>query len=321
LDSEIPIPDNSGSNRTEWRGATVKNEILELVDAALEKAIQQDKECLLVAAAKKPGLLPSKTSKAREEAIKQCLDDKLGLFNVREEGKSRFVSITKRGIEALFENRPIERHKSLLDKLAAANRETAEEVCLSLWEDELGRFDTHRRQLLAREDEVSELLKRMASSRLKALEEERTLFDQRIQQATALRTELEQRRRGGGGPPTTRTKPREKTGPAAEEDLDFQRDTCEELVYSWQDATDSEVRTALERVMRNTGLEPIGNVGEQVSFDGRQHVTDDSLDAGDAAVISELGWRLTNARGSYLIARARVKKQSVSSEVVHVSND
>ena len=92
--------------------------------------------------------------------------------------------------------------------------------------------------------------------------------------------------------------------PKTEGDIDFQRDICRELVFAWEDH--QEARTALERVMTNIGLEPIGEVGQQVNFDNREHQTNSNFQPGQVCKIVEPGWQLVSPRGILMIARAKV---------------
>ncbi|MEO0445757.1 MAG: hypothetical protein AAF191_06730 [Verrucomicrobiota bacterium] len=91
-----------------------------------------------------------------------------------------------------------------------------------------------------------------------------------------------------------------------DDDLDFQRDACELLVYAWQDAESEEMRKSLEPIMRNLGLISVGEAGSEAEFNGLHHTSEDSLSKGDSVNIVLPGWQLKNRRGEYLIARARV---------------
>lgn len=79
-----------------------------------------------------------------------------------------------------------------------------------------------------------------------------------------------------------------------------------ELVLAWRDVGPGAVREGLERALINVGIEPIGEPGEVVSFDGALHDSDEDLISGDAVEVTEPGWRFRNARGEFLLARARV---------------
>ncbi len=108
----------------------------------------------------------------------------------------------------------------------------------------------------------------------------------------------------GGNDP----EPRRPLLPAREDDdLDFQRDAAELLVYAWQDATSDEARGILEDTLFSLGLDPVGKPGDVAEFDGRlQHCTA-RLEPEQKIRVIRHGWELRNARGTHLIAKARVE--------------
>lgn len=303
------------------------NAVPEVVLQALEKAIQQEGECRLVAQGKKyPGLFPGgPPNKAKSEAIKHCLDENLDLFKVRTERQgsqtAHFVTVTSRGVETLFQEKPQGDHGRLLAIVAGPYKEAAIKVGRKLAEQSMTTLGIERQHLAAREKELFEFLYQTTRDRLNAMEAERKRLDEAIRNLADLQAQLGQPQ---AGPIAETKKAGDRIGQQeakTEAELDFQRDLCEELVYAWQDAANDETRDALERVMQNAGLEPVGEPGQAVPFDGRQHVTQDQLRAGDGAVVQMPGWRLVNARGSYLIARARVQQQSAEQEVAHHVHD
>jgi len=307
-------------------------EIHGLVLEALEKAVQQDGELRLLAQGKtKAGLLSGTRSKAGLAAMKQCLDSDLSLFNVREEkeGKAQkpahFVKITRRGIEALFENLQAPRRRALVGKVASSHQEVVREICLSQTGRDFAAIQADMDQLLNRKAEIFGSLRSMIQAEVAGLRAQEAHLRQLLENSSNLLEELSERRSSLGelGPiPEPRRKPQSVVGASSDEDLDFQRDVCEELVYAWQDATQPEVREALDRVMMNNGLEPVGQTGEVVPFDGLEHHTEDPVLAGEPVTVAAQGWRLVNRRGSYLIARARVTMtQPSTQEATHVSND
>jgi hypothetical protein len=92
-----------------------------------------------------------------------------------------------------------------------------------------------------------------------------------------------------------------------EDDLDFQRDAAELIVYAWQDTTSEEARAILEDTLFSLGLDPVGKPGDVTAFDGRiQHCTA-RLDPGQPVRVTRCGWELRNARGHHLVAKARVE--------------
>lgn len=87
----------------------------------------------------------------------------------------------------------------------------------------------------------------------------------------------------------------------------FEMAKAKELVLSWNRAEDPDVRAGLARAMVALGLRPIGEVGDEVSFSGRLHVSDDSLFKGDPAEIVAPGWVVADATGDRILQKAQVK--------------
>lgn len=100
---------------------------------------------------------------------------------------------------------------------------------------------------------------------------------------------------------------RELRPPEENDELDFQRDASELLVYAWQDAATTEAKALIEDTLHSLGLDPVGRPGEVVDFDGRFQHTDATLKPGQKVQVLQSGWELRNARGAYLIAKARVQ--------------
>lgn len=111
--------------------------------------------------------------------------------------------------------------------------------------------------------------------------------------------------------PPTESPTRRPLLPAREEDdLDFQRDAAELLVFAWQDTQSAEARGVLEDTLFSLGLDPIGKVGERVDFDGRVQHCQGQLSPGQKVRITRPGWQLRNARGQHLVAKASVEPVS-----------
>lgn len=315
-------------------------QILDLVLEALENAVKQEGETRLIQRGRSnPGLLSGRKSKARTAAVEQCLKPELDLFHVREEveevGKKKkqetvhFVTITGRGIEVLFDLTPAERCESLLEEVAPPHKEAAFDACLNATERGLSRISAERRAAQEREAHLFGYLSRITQERLEQIRTDRDALEKAFQAVENFHKQLvpdaqPAERRDQSAPDTPRAERQPGVRPTAttEEELDFQRDQCEDLIFAWQDATDPEVRAALEPVMFNAGLEMVGEAGETVEFDGRQHLAQDSLEPGDRAVVCEPGWRLVNSRGNYLIVRASVKQPSSQEKVLtHAGDD
>jgi len=110
------------------------------------------------------------------------------------------------------------------------------------------------------------------------------------------------------------TEPAKQLLPARDEDdLDFQRDAAELIVYAWQDTASEEARTILEDTLFSLGLDPVGKSGVVTDFDGRIHHCTARLDPGQPIRVIRCGWELRNARGHHLVAKARVEPVSSAS--------
>jgi hypothetical protein len=293
-----------------------EREVGGLVLEALEKAIQQEGESRLVSkGTKTPGLLPGgKQTAAKQEAKDQCLDPRLGLFEVREveEGKGKsaakvhFVTITPAGIELLFGRISASRRAELLEKCANPHKEAALEASLRAVEGELRQVAVEQERLDKRASELRDFVKRMVDEQLTAIDQRRESLERQAAEIKRLAP------CGPRAPGPSLVPPPE---PTTEEDIDFQRSLCRELVFAWQDASDAQVREDLERVMMNTGLEPMGEVGAIVPFDGREHRTESDLRPGDPAEVVGRGWQLLTPQGPLLIAPAQVAVPQKSQEI------
>jgi hypothetical protein len=284
----------------------------ELVQNALDRAIQQTGDVRLVSkGAKAPGLFPGRgTNKLKTEAIASCFAQ--GFFEKSrevEEGKGRsakkseFVRITPVGIKALFENLPIERGAELLQRVSPAHLESAEKAFRQCATAKMQALESRVSALLAEESNLHTTLQGIVNSRISFLAETRRSLEQAIEDARhAVEGKLAPVQPVGGQREST------SKGAITEEDLDFQRDQSEQLVFAWQDARD-QTKSALENVMYNLGLEAVGERGQVARFDGREHETDEVVEQGQPVTILHPGWRLSNSRGVYLISKARVTKE------------
>lgn len=76
------------------------------------------------------------------------------------------------------------------------------------------------------------------------------------------------------------------------------RSISESLVDIWSDyANDPEVQKELEKIMVITGLKPVGNVGQEVPFDGLTHQWSDdhpnyNISSNDPAKVHQVGWTM-----------------------------
>ncbi len=181
----------------------------------------------------------------------------------------------------------------------------------------ISKYIHQRRELFALIQKTAE-----ASAQQEAQLQEQAAQLSRLQSLVALPEEREPERKQEATVEPANVEMKERLTARTEEQLDFQRDICEELIYAWQDADES-TREALIRVMINNGLEPVEEVGQEVGFNGNRHITSSPIDVGAIAVGAASGWRSKTRGGEYLIARARVQpKQSAHQEKLeNVRND
>ncbi len=283
----------------------------ELVLTALETAMQSEGESRLVSVSKKTGLLPGgAASAAKTLAKKHCTDPELNLFTVREvnEGAkvTQFCVITENGIESLFQHRAPAVRAELAKRAASTHLSVAKLVLARLAEKELHELNREWKRLGEQADELRVSLSKLVSEQLEAVESQRELL---ASQAEKLRALVSSSRHEPTVQVDPEVAPRRSSEAKTDEAIDFQRDLCRELVFAWQDApADSDERAALERVMHNTGLEAVGELGDVVKFTAVDHATEDELNPGDEASITEPGWLYRSRRGELLVAPAKVRK-------------
>jgi hypothetical protein len=290
----------------------VSEAIAELVRSALEKALIQEGEVRLISkGATQPGLFPGgAASKQKTDAINACFSHGL-LEKTREveEGKGKsaktttFVKLTRSGMRAVFENLPIERAKEILSAVAPASFEEANQVFFEVAAQGIQKLQAELASLLKKENEVFGILQDMITQRTQFIAASKVQMEKELEQIRTLAQPHVP------SPRADQASVRESR-PKSEGDMDFQRDQSEQLVFAWQDA-DAQTKQALENVMFNLGLEPLGERGQDVDFDGRLHDTDDVVEVGERVVVTEPGWRYANPRGVYLICKTKVKRKDL----------
>lgn len=99
--------------------------------------------------------------------------------------------------------------------------------------------------------------------------------------------------------------------PKTDEEKDFRRYTTDRLAAAWRDEFDAgrtEGCNALETAIWNIrGMKVIGEVGQQVAFDGRLHESGASIPIRGAARIVRPGWLLKIDDEDYVALRAAVE--------------
>jgi DNA-binding PadR family transcriptional regulator len=302
-----------------------------LIIAALREAIRQEHASPVVGGGKgrtAKGLFPKRT-KPYGEAIKVCLDKEHGFLDIiREEQKGKtiqqFVRINDRGLETLVANLPVEEFGKLIAEAHSSYRGKLLEQCLRSVRERLSQFQEQKTRLMEARQRMAIASLEFMHAYMGRLDEDKSHLDSELAGALEARNRLAQERAAHQTAIARKEDGQSTRSPlpaVSESDLDFQRDISEELVYAWQDTVNPETQDALARVLFNVGVERIAKVGERVEFDGRWHHTDEALHPGDPAEVVHPGWRLVNQRGSYLIARARVKAASKTGETRHVQHD
>lgn len=312
-----------------------ESQLEDLVYDALEKAIQHaGEQRLLSKGAGKSGLIPGgRVTKQKKSAIEQCLNTAIGLFTVREapegQGKSattvHYVTITERGIQALLAKRTWDQRKELLERCASTYRELARRALLSTIEKDLQQLQVERQRLDQRASEVRDLLSRVINEELSDITRQRQKLDQHLAELQRMQNDVESiavaesdgmQTASGAGEFDEQSRQDQSTEAISE----LHRDLCRELVFSWQDNPEPEIRAALERVMINAGLEPVGEPGDVVPFDAREHQTESDLLPGQPARVIEPGWQLTTPLGAVLLARAKVLAVESAEETCHATH-
>lgn len=98
------------------------------------------------------------------------------------------------------------------------------------------------------------------------------------------------------------------TTPATDSDeAGFKRDLAHELVISWKYAKSDEAREGIARALRASGVQQIGEIGDQVEFVGRRHLCSDAVFPGDKVEIVRPGWVVHDGVGEYLLEKATVR--------------
>lgn len=133
----------------------------------------------------------------------------------------------------------------------------------------------------------------------------------RLEQAGVARDDIAEAMLGDRLPkpaaPVVEMVPRRAVAPSDEAERDFHREIAQELVFAWEDTQDATARRALEQVMHNVGIRPLGTIGEEVSFDGARHTSNEGLWPDDAARVEQSGWELQRGTRSRVLAKATVR--------------
>jgi hypothetical protein len=283
-----------------------------IVVEALGKALQQDSPTKLTGSKATPSLLGASKSRAADAAKAICLNRDFGLFNIVDASAHATVEIAPAGISAFVQQMSLPELRAFRDRVAERYRSSFDVASLAKAKGELLTLRDAESAIQSQRKEIVTGHRQIVDG----MQAEVKVAEQRLAEARATAEwfkdlELPKERDEKTPPPDKVT----------EGDLDFMRDVSEELVYAWQDAEGTEARDSLERVMLNAGLEAIGEPGQQLPFDGRLHVSDDPVEAGQNVLVSRPGWRLHSPRGAYLIARASVSLLQTAPHSGAIAND
>jgi hypothetical protein len=277
----------------------------ELALQALRRGLERDSDARLVKAGTKPegaGLFDGDKTGPQRAAIQLCLDQKL-LEVVRTEtvksGKSvkehRFVTVTPAGVDYLA------------TRLAPKEAET-------LLRARLGQLDGQIREL---ELQLSQAVAAQQQG-LVAIESLCAAYAQRLAgtaerlagELRALRSQadtLRGRIRRPEPPRDRQDDGLEKPERAELPDIaESRRRLARETVVAWENISDPTAREWVEAALENAGVKPIGTAGEVTEFDGSLHqCIDPGVFSGKLVRIDQPGWLLPEARGEYLLSKAR----------------
>ena len=300
----------SKGNKEQDDGQGVENALI----AALTQALGHDQPIPLVKTGRDRGLFQTRSG-ANKKAIEQSIDPATPFVDVvRTDGSGKdlcqLVRLNENGLRKLVAATPVSERITLWNAAARSHKQRIEHIILDQIRFELEqiRFEQHR--LSERKDALHSIGIEFISAQLDTLNRERQRTHDAILAAEECRSILAKAVQSQLADVSRHV----RDTPSLDASLDFQRDLSEELVYAWQDSSSDEVHMQLERVLVNVGLEKVGSAGQRVGFDGTLHVANDAVLPDEEVEIILPGWRLTSARGKYLIARARVKSMAGSKE-------
>lgn len=287
-----------------------KSSLSALTVEALKTGLGSEKPVALKKVGRAAGLIPGgPDSAAKKEARAQCTDARLGLFQkVGGADDNPLLQLTPAGVEALLASGlPTERTK-LQAAAAEPFKPTVGAVLARLADQELKNIEGEIADKIRQAGELSAQLMRATEERLKTVER---AIEELTKQAGYLRQQQAalENKPTPSGPPATEYKPNprsERPRPETEEDINFQRDLCRELALVWEDTP--EARETLERVMFNSGLEQVGEVGEVLRFDAGQQklVSGSGILPNHPVKVVEPGWKFESPRGVLLIVKPKV---------------
>ncbi len=306
--------------------AKAKVSVEELVHLALLKSATSTEPLKLTG--KADGLFAS-ASGANKEAIAACTAADAPLLTVvGMNGKTSLVALAPRGFERVAHELPDDQIGAVAKRVAAAiptveriefiqavmmrTPLTAGEL-VSLLEEAVAAEKVEqdaRVAAAARNRELEETCRKGLERALQLLEDRRRSRIARLQrelEAEGERAEVTLLQGQNNLAPTQAA-----ATPQTEADADFRRDVAKQLAASWRatwELNKPEVREFLESAMWNiNGLRLVGEPGERVTYNGRQHESLAGVFGGDSVRLTRPGWVLDEPAGEFVVLKAVVVK-------------
>jgi ElaB/YqjD/DUF883 family membrane-anchored ribosome-binding protein len=272
----------------------------------LRKALLSGGEIKLIGNAK-DALLSGKISKSKEQVIKFIIDDKKLLARTREaqEGKGaksktvQFVKITDDGISFLVENSKPTDRRQLLESCAQIHKSTIFQAIAAASKNKLKEIETSIHKLASESKDVVRAVQDLAKSQLDFIS--KLLKEYEKEKSSLVIEPLDKEDVEG-------LQKAKMLVSRTDGEKNFQRQMCAELVLTWKEYPEPEIRSALEQAMSNTGMEQLGESGQIVNFDNKFHETKDDLLPNDKARVVSPGWSYVTEQGAIQISRVQVER-------------
>ncbi|MBA4187525.1 MAG: hypothetical protein C0467_05845 [Planctomycetaceae bacterium] len=303
----------------------------ELVKQALQKLLASDVPLRFTGKGEHQALFAS-TAGANKDVIARIKDEAKPLVAEVGIGKTATVQLTAAGfafvVESLPEDKvgvaakqialglPLAERISFLQEIVRRTPPAAAEllpVIEAATVEELAAVEKHAKE--AAEQRKRDTVTLEAIERWKQVIESRraariAALQQELAAEGAEPEELPQRK--AAVVPVARTaEPGTQPVPSTPEEIGFQRQVARRLVSSWLETWDPdkpEVRQFLEAAIWNVSeFRQVGDVGQEVKFDGKYHEGGAGLFTNSAAKVVRPGWVLQEADdGEYVLAKAQV---------------
>jgi hypothetical protein len=320
--------DNEGKDVAKKAATTVDTD--DVVSKALVTLATAEGPMRLVGKGEHPALFPSAAG-ANKAALERIKEPNRPLIVEVGSGRTAVAQFTPAGFEFVASRLPEEQVGQAALKFA---RTLQSEEQVDFLQTFLPRFPQAAPELApllaeAVSRQNAEVQARIESERRRAERAEtvRAAFERCMANLNALRSsrieELQQLLIAAGGnvpvahPEQTQgTKPSTRPpapSPDSDEDRDFRRDMAERLVSSWRDAVTlkkEEAKQFLETALENiSGIRRIGEVGDQVPFDGALHENIPGVFTNHPVRVTRSGWALEEADDrEYVIQKAQVSR-------------